>query len=84
MLDESGTGLAEFVYVGIDDEQAKAIGDLAHGRGILGVLITEPRPLRLDVISAHPDSCGFPPGHPPMSSFIGVPIRVRNDVFGNL
>ena len=76
--------LARFVHVGVDDELREKIGHLPRGEGILGRLILDPRPLRLDELSAHPDSVGFPPNHPPMGSFLGVPVRVRGEVFGNL
>ncbi|GAA1261788.1 GAF domain-containing protein [Streptomyces aureus] len=79
-----GKTLAEFLPVGIDDEQRARIGDLPSGHGILGELIRHPEPLRLSELSEHPASYGFPPNHPPMHSFLGVPIRVRDDVFGNL
>jgi signal transduction histidine kinase len=84
VLDESGRGLAEFVHVGLQPGQVEQIDHLPEGRGILGVLIVDPKPLRLSDLRAHPDSYGFPPGHPPMTSFLGVPIRVRSYVFGNL
>lgn len=84
VLDESGTRLSQFITVGLDDETYKAIGDLPEGHGILGLLIVEPRPLRLPDLHEHPDSYGFPPNHPPMKSFLGVPVRVRDQVFGNL
>lgn len=77
-------GLAEFVNTGLDPEAIARIGPLPEGRGILGRLITDPAPLRLRDLTMHPDSFGFPPGHPPMTSFLGVPIRVRDEVFGNL
>jgi signal transduction histidine kinase len=77
-------GLAEFVTTGIDGKAAKAIGHLPHGHGILGLLITDPKPRRIADIGAHPASFGFPAHHPPMRSFLGVPIRVRDQVFGNL
>ncbi|HEY7042223.1 MAG TPA: GAF domain-containing sensor histidine kinase [Nocardioidaceae bacterium] len=76
--------LREFVYVGIDDEQRRLIGDLPHGLGVLGLLIDHPEPLRLHDITTHPASFGFPPDHPVMRSFLGVPIRVQGRVFGNL
>jgi signal transduction histidine kinase len=76
--------LREFVYDGISGADAERIGALPTGGGILGLLITDPRPLRLDVLGEHPDSCGFPPHHPPMTSFLGVPVLVRGQVFGNL
>jgi signal transduction histidine kinase len=84
VLDESGTYLAQFITVGIDDETRAAIGPLPKGHGILGLLITDPHPIRLPDLKEHPDSFGFPPNHPPMTSFLGVPIRVRGEVFGNL
>ncbi|MEU6912804.1 sensor histidine kinase [Streptomyces olindensis] len=76
--------LSEFHTVGISDEQRARIGDLPSGHGILGELIRHPEPLRLAEISEHVSSYGFPPHHPPMHSFLGVPIRVRDQVFGNL
>ncbi len=84
VLDESGTALAQFITVGIDDDTYRAIGPLPRGHGILGLLIREPRPLRLPDLREHPDSYGFPPHHPPMKSFLGVPVRLRGQVFGNL
>jgi signal transduction histidine kinase len=76
--------LEEFVHVGMDDDVVAQLGHLPQGRGILGFLISHPDPVRLSSLSAHPASVGFPPNHPPMSSFLGVPIRVRGHVFGNL
>lgn len=76
--------LTEFITVGIDDETIAAIGALPRGKGILGQLISDPRPLRLDDLNQHGQSVGFPPGHPAMSSFLGVPIRVGDQFFGNL
>jgi signal transduction histidine kinase len=84
VLDDSRTRLAQFITVGIDDETHKAIGDLPEGHGILGLLIVDAKPLRLPDLREHPDSYGFPPHHPPMRSFLGVPVRVRDQVFGNL
>jgi len=84
VLDVAGKGLSEFVYVGMSAEQVAGIGRLPEGHGILGLLILEPEPLRLGVLGDHPDSFGFPANHPPMGSFLGVPIRVRGQVFGNL
>jgi signal transduction histidine kinase len=84
VLDESGTELSDFVYEGIDPELAASIGHLPEGRGILGELIRSPRTLRLDDLTHHPKSCGFPPGHPPMRVFLGVPISIGGRVFGNL
>jgi signal transduction histidine kinase len=74
----------EFITEGVSAEERQAIGDPPRGHGILGLLIRDPRPQRLADISAHPDSYGFPPNHPPMHSFLGVPIRIRDEVFGNL
>lgn len=79
-----GEKLVEFIHEGIDDEIREEIGALPQGRGLLGVLFHQPKPLRLDDLARHPESVGFPPGHPPMRSFLGVPIRVRDEVFGNL
>ncbi|HEY3261181.1 MAG TPA: GAF domain-containing protein [Pseudonocardiaceae bacterium] len=76
--------LARFVYVGIDPPTRARMGDLPQGHGLLGQLISDPKPLRLRDLSAHPVSVGFPPNHPPMSSFLGVPVRVRDEVYGNL
>jgi signal transduction histidine kinase len=76
--------LAEFIPVGLDESEIAAIDHWPEGRGILGKLITDPRPLRLHDISADPGSGGFPEGHPPMRSFLGVPIRIRDEVYGNL
>ncbi|MFG3051038.1 GAF domain-containing protein [Kitasatospora sp. NPDC048239] len=79
-----GHGLADFIHVGVDDETAERIGELPVGRGILGALIDRPEPLRLTDLSADPRSYGFPPEHPAMRTFLGEPIRVREEVFGNL
>jgi two-component system, NarL family, sensor histidine kinase DevS len=84
VLDESRSRLAQFITVGIDDETHRAIGHLPEGHGILGLLILDAQPLRLPDLREHPDSYGFPPNHPLMRSFLGVPIRVRDEVFGNL
>ena len=84
VLDASRTSLAEFLTVGVDDEAHRAIGELPRGHGILGLLIVDPKPIRLPDLREHPDSYGFPPNHPPMRSFLGVPVRVRDEVFGNL
>ena len=84
VLDESGTRLAEFITVGIDEAGRRRIGNLPEGHGILGLLIVDPRPIRLPDLREHPDSYGFPPNHPPMRSFLGAPILVRGQVFGNL
>jgi signal transduction histidine kinase len=84
VLDDTGTRLAQFITVGIDAEAHHAIGRLPEGHGILGLLIVDAKPLRLPDLKEHPDSFGFPPHHPPMRSFLGVPIRLRDEVFGNL
>ncbi len=84
VLAPGGTHLVEFITVGMDDEQRAAIGTLPKGHGILGLLIVDPRPIRLPDLGEHPDSFGFPPGHPPMKSFLGVPLFVRGEVYGNL
>ncbi len=76
--------LSEFITEGIDDSLVRRIGHLPRELGILGHVIHEPRPLRLDDLGAHPNSVGFPEGHPAMHTFLGVPIRIRNEVFGNL
>ncbi len=76
--------LVEFVYEGIDEETRHLIGSLPEGRGVLGALIEEPKPIRLDDISRHPASVGFPLHHPPMRTSLGVPVRIRDEVFGNL
>ena len=84
VLDPTRTHLSEFITVGLDDDARAAIGDLPHGHGILGLLIVDPKPMRLPDLHEHPDSYGFPPNHPPMTSFLGVPIMVRGEAFGNL
>ncbi|MCW2714802.1 MAG: two-component sensor [Frankiales bacterium] len=76
--------LSQFITVGIDEAEHARIGSLPRGQGILGVLIRDPHPLRLDDIGKDPAAFGFPPNHPPMASFLGVPIRIRDEVFGNL
>ena len=80
----NGPDLAAFIHEGIDDETRGRIGHLPEGRGVLGVLIDDPKPIRLDEIAQHPSSVGFPPDHPPMRGFLGVPVRIRDEVFGNL
>ncbi len=84
VLDASGSGLSEFLTTGMDDATIALIGDSPRGLGVLGMLVADPRPIRLTDLSAHPDRAGFPPGHPAMTTFLGVPIRVRGEVFGNL
>lgn len=76
--------LTEFVTTGIDAETHRLIGDLPHGRGILGLLVRDPRAIRMHDLRAHPQSVGFPANHPPMGTFLGVPVRIRGTVFGNL
>jgi signal transduction histidine kinase len=77
-------GLERFVTRGLDEERRRRIGSLPRGRGVLGVLIDDPRPLRLGRVGDHPHSFGFPPGHPPMTTFLGVPIILRGEPWGNL
>lgn len=84
VLDESRTSLEQFLTVGLTDAERDAIGHLPVGRGVLGLLITEPSPLRLADLARHPEGSGFPAGHPPMTSFLGVPVRVRDEIYGNL
>ncbi len=76
--------LVEFVTTGLTEEERRLIGDLPRGRGILGLLIHEPQAIRMPELAAHPASVGFPPHHPPMDTFLGVPVRIRGTVFGNL
>ncbi len=84
VLDESRSELSRFITRGIDDATHTAIGALPRGRGVLGVLIEDPVPLRLEDVGRHPRSYGFPPGHPPMRTFLGAPIIVRGLPYGNL
>src|SRR5215212_5076993 len=84
VLNERRDGLARFITRGIDADGRREIGDLPRGRGVLGVLISDPKPLRLDDVGAHARSYGFPPGHPEMRSFLGVPVAVRGTAYGNL
>ncbi len=85
VVDEDGDGLAEFVHHGVDEPTVRRIGHLPDGRkGLLGALIREPEPIRLADLTEDPRSCGFPEHHPPMRSFLGVPIRVQGEIFGNL
>ncbi|MDQ0834336.1 two-component system sensor histidine kinase DevS [Streptomyces achromogenes] len=76
--------IRQFITVGMDEDTIHAIGHYPEGQGILGLLIREPEPLRLTDLGRHPDSVGFPAGHPPMTTFLGAPVRVRDQVFGNL
>jgi signal transduction histidine kinase len=84
ILDATKTNLERFITRGIDPETHRQIGDLPRGRGVLGLLITHPEPIRLSNVGSHPESYGFPPGHPVMRTFLGVPVRIRGEVFGNL
>jgi signal transduction histidine kinase len=84
VLNDRGDGLERFLTLGIDGAERARIGELPRGHGVLGVLIKDPRPLRLPDVGKHPHSYGFPSGHPPMTTFLGVPVRVRNAVYGNL
>jgi signal transduction histidine kinase len=84
VLDADRQRLARFVTRGVDEQTHRAIGDLPHGRGILGVLIQDPRPLRLHDVNSDPRSFGFPAGHPPMATFLGVPVTIRGEAWGNL
>jgi signal transduction histidine kinase len=84
VLDEDRHELERFITHGIDEAGHRAIGNLPRGRGILGLLIEQPRPLRLADVGAHPRSYGFPPAHPPMSTFLGVPVMIRGHAWGNL
>ena len=84
VLDESRETLERFVTTGVDEETHRAIGDLPRGRGVLGVLISDPRPLRLADVSAHPQSYGFPLAHPEMTTFLGVPLMIDGKAWGNL
>jgi signal transduction histidine kinase len=79
-----GDGISRFLHVGLDEETRARMGPLPEGKGLLGQLIVDPQPLRLPDLAAHESAVGFPPHHPPMRSFIGVPVRVRDAMFGNL
>ncbi|MEO8690712.1 MAG: GAF domain-containing sensor histidine kinase [Solirubrobacteraceae bacterium] len=84
VLDESRQELERFITAGVDEATHRRIGNLPRGLGILGLLIEEPRPLRLKHLGQHPQSCGFPGGHPEMDTFLGVPVTIRDEVWGNL
>jgi signal transduction histidine kinase len=84
VLNQERSGLERFVTHGFDADTHRAIGELPRGRGVLGVLISDPRPLRLAHVGDHPRSYGFPTSHPPMGSFLGVPILIRGEAWGNL
>jgi two-component system, NarL family, sensor histidine kinase DevS len=77
-------GLEQFIHVGVDEDTVARIGHLPEGKGLLGALIDDPHPIRLANLADDPRSAGFPEGHPPMRSFLGVPIRIRDEVYGNL
>lgn len=84
VLNDQRTALSEFITIGLDSDEEERIGPRPTGRGVLGLLITDPHPVRLADLGSHPDSFGFPPNHPPMTSFLGVPLKVRDEVYGNL
>jgi signal transduction histidine kinase len=84
VLDDNRHELERFITHGVDAETRRAIGNLPRGRGVLGLLIEQPRPLRLAEVGRHPRSYGFPPGHPPMTNFLGVPVMIRGHAWGNL
>ncbi|NEB04581.1 GAF domain-containing protein [Streptomyces sp. SID13726] len=85
VVDEDGDGLADFVHHGVDEATARRIGRPPDGRrGLLGALVRDPEPVRLTEVTADPRSCGFPTHHPPMRTFLGLPVRVQGEVFGNL
>jgi len=84
VLNDGRTALSDFITSGMDEVMHRAIGDLPQGRGVLGLLIEDPKPLRLSDVTSHPRSYGFPPGHPEMMSFLGVPVAVRGEAWGNL
>ncbi|MBO0980630.1 GAF domain-containing protein [Microbacterium sp. SD291] len=84
VISPEGDSLDEFIYVGLDESAAAAIGNLPTGHGLLGALIVEPHPIRLSHMRSDRRASGFPAHHPPMDSFLGVPVRVRGEVFGNL
>ncbi len=84
IIASNGVGLEEFIHVGMDPAVLEAVGHLPEGKGLLGALIDDPRPIRLRDIRDDIRSVGFPKGHPPMRGFLGVPIRVRDEIFGNL
>lgn len=84
VLNEARPGLDQFLTVGLSEDEEERIGRRPTGRGVLGLLITDPEPLRLTDLTVHPDSYGFPDHHPPMKSFLGLPVRSRGAVYGNL
>lgn len=84
VVDTGGEQLVEFITHGMDQHTVESLGSPPRGLGVLGLLLSEPRPRRIDDLRMHPDAVGFPPGHPQMSTFIGAPVRVRDQIFGNL
>ena len=84
VLDGTGAAFERFLIVGMDAAVRRRIGRLPVGAGVLSLLLQRPAPLRLDDLTTHPAAVGFPPGHPSMRSFLGVPVRVRDAVFGHL
>ncbi len=84
ILNDERSELAQFLTSGVEEETRRAIGDLPRGRGVLGALIEHPQPLRLPNVGRHPSSYGFPAGHPVMHTFLGVPIMIRGQAWGNL
>jgi signal transduction histidine kinase len=84
VLDQQRSGLERFMTDGMDGATVESIGDPPKGRGLLGLLIEEPRPILVDDLGSHPDSAGFPPNHPPMKSFLGVPVKIHGEPWGNL
>ncbi len=86
VLHESGEYLKEFITAGLNEEERAALAGIPfpHGRGVLGLLIQDPEPLRVENIPGHPSSAGFPPGHPPMRTLLGVAISVRGEIYGDL
>ena len=84
VLDDSGEGLSDFITVGLTPEQETCIGARPQGRGLLGVMIADPQPLLVSHVGRHPASAGFPAGHPPMTSLLGVPLKVAGEVYGHL
>jgi signal transduction histidine kinase len=84
VLSEDRTNLIEFITAGLTPDEEEMIGPRPTGQGVLGLVISDPKPLRLAELGTHADSFGFPPHHPPMTSFLGVPIKVRDEVYGNL
>jgi signal transduction histidine kinase len=84
VVNEDRTGLSEFITVGLSEDEERRIGQRPTGKGVLGLLISDPRPIRLVRLGDHPDSSGMPSDHPPMHSFLGVPIIARDETYGNL